>query len=205
MVGVFIAQFFNTGILLILVNANFSDSGLPSGFFNREYPDFTSAWYTDIGSALTQTMLINAILPFIMIFVAIGMKFGFRCLDRKFTLNTYNSKKKTVQQYVDLYSGSPYEIDSKYANILKVVFITLMYGSGLPLLYPIALLSFVIQYAVERYSLLYLHPKPPEFDDKLNKSALSIMSYGSLLAFGFGYWMLSNNQIFTNILFPLDK
>jgi hypothetical protein len=53
MIGVFVAQFFNTAILLILVNANIPDSGIPFYLFNREYSDFTGPWFSDIGSALT--------------------------------------------------------------------------------------------------------------------------------------------------------
>ena len=78
------------------------------------------------------------------------MKVGFRCLDRRFSRNKNNTKKKNVQQYVDLYAGPIYLMHFKYSTMLNVTFITMMYGVGVPVLYPIALVSFIVLYVVER-------------------------------------------------------
>ena len=62
--GVFIVLFFNTGILLLLVNANLSDiSSLLSNLFNARFYDYSPQWYVTVGDKLVQTMLVNAFMP----------------------------------------------------------------------------------------------------------------------------------------------
>ncbi len=44
--GVFVVLFFNTGILIVLSNANLSDvSGLLGGWFSGKFYDYSPAWY----------------------------------------------------------------------------------------------------------------------------------------------------------------
>jgi len=62
--GVFIVLFFNTGILLLLVNANLNDiSSLLGNLFNGRFYDYSPQWYVTVGDALVQTMLLNAFMP----------------------------------------------------------------------------------------------------------------------------------------------
>lgn len=52
--SVFIAQFFNTGILLTLVNANTTEHS-PSWFWgvlNGKFYDYVPAWYSGVGELL---------------------------------------------------------------------------------------------------------------------------------------------------------
>ena len=51
--GVFILQFFNTGILLILVNANLADvSSALGNIFNSTFYDYSPRWYAIVGNTL---------------------------------------------------------------------------------------------------------------------------------------------------------
>ena len=80
--GVFIGQFFNTAILLLLVYANFTDSDLPlTSFFNGPFYDYSDKWYAIVGSQIVKTMVINAILPPIMEAIPIVMAWFFQRLD----------------------------------------------------------------------------------------------------------------------------
>jgi len=55
--GVFIGLFFNTGILLLLTNANFGDvSGWLSVPFHGTYYDYSPRWYAMVGATLVSTM-----------------------------------------------------------------------------------------------------------------------------------------------------
>jgi hypothetical protein len=56
--------------------------------------------------------------------------------------------------------------------MLNIVFMTFMFGAGMPILFPIALGSFLIFYVVERLCLAYSSQKPPMFDDQLNYEAI---------------------------------
>lgn len=86
----------NTGILLILPNANLDEIGLPLAvFFKGMFYDFTPKWYTAVGYTLTQTMIIVASWPFI----EFGMFYTKLWLERKLdgsSSNAYNTKKTNI-------------------------------------------------------------------------------------------------------------
>ena len=52
---------------------------------------------------------------------------------------------------MDLYTGPDYIVHYKYSGILNVTYVTMLYGLGLPMLFPIAFLSYFIFWATERY------------------------------------------------------
>lgn len=95
--SIFVTQFFNTAILLLLANANTQQTWLFWLPFNGEYPDLTYEWYNDVGSSLIITMLTAAFMPAIEFGGFWGMRVAFRLLDRGFKCNKYITKKKTIQ------------------------------------------------------------------------------------------------------------
>ena len=86
----------------------------------------------------------------------------------------------------------------KYSAILNVTFVTFMYGLAIPLLFPIALLFFIIQYCVEKLCITYYYKKPPMYDEKLNLSAIATLKWAPVFMMLFGYWIMGNRQIFHN-------
>ena len=77
--------------------------------------------------------------------------------------------------------------------MLNITFVTMMYGFGIPMLFPLAAVSLTILYLVEKTMLYYSYRKPPMYDEKLGDTVLSIMSWAPLYYFAFGYWMVSSN------------
>jgi len=199
-ISIFLAQFFNTSILIILMNANTVDSILFWLPFRGQYTDLTFEWYNDVASSLVTTMLTAAIMPVIQFFISFGMRRAFICLDRGFSCRKDRTKTKTIQQYVNLYSGPEYMMHAKYAVMLNVIFVTFMYGVAVPLLFPLAFLFFLVSFIVERLALAYSYRKPPMYDDVLNKSALSILKVAPVFMMLFGYWAMGNKQIFRNFV-----
>lgn len=153
--GVFIAQFFNTAILILLVYANLEEVSPGVGvILDGQFRDYTPKWYRLVGNNIVQTMFINAFMPIITETVA-KLTSGFaRCRDRGFSFGAdaiYNTNQSQIYSYVDLYVGPDYVIHFKYSAILNVTFVTMMYGLGMPILFPIAAVSYFIFWAVERY------------------------------------------------------
>ena len=56
---------------------------------------------------------------------------------------------------ISIHTGPEFIMHYKLAGLLNVTYVTMLYGFGLPLLFPIALLSFFIFWAVERYMLAF--------------------------------------------------
>ena len=205
--GVFVALFFNTGILITLTNANFTDvSSVLANIFHGTYYDYSPKWYATIGSTLVSTMLLNAFMP--PIFEGIGnatcwltqtLDNGCKCCKPK-NERIYSTKTNQIYKYMDVYSGPNYIIHYKYSGVLNIAYVTMLYGMGLPMLFPIAFLSFFILYTTERYQIAYTYQMPPAMDDKMTENAIRLLSYTPIIFLINSYWMLSNRQMFDNVI-----
>jgi len=145
-------------------------------------------------------MLFNCYWPIVEFFMWGAIRKTFRFMDQGFTCNKNKTKKTTIQLYVELYSGPIFFIHYKYSAILNIVFVTMMYGMGIPVLFPIAALSLFTLYCMEKLMLHFVYREPPMYDEKLNTNALNILTYAPLLFLSFGYWMLSSKQLLGNYL-----
>ena len=202
--AIFISTFLNTGLLILLTGANTASTFLSFLPLRGTYTDLTPNWYLDIGPALTRTMLINSVWPYIDFAISIGMKLAFRAKDSCCLCWKRDTKCLTIQQYVNLYSGPRHLMHFKYAAMLNTIWVTFMFGLALPLLFPIAAFTFINYYFVERILLTYYYQKPPMYDEKLNKIALAWLKFAPLLMMAFGYWTMGNRQIFSNVIVPLE-
>jgi len=152
-----------------------------------------------IGNTLVQAMLFNSLFPAIEFFAFWCLRFLKRAWDRSiFSLNSFNTKKTSLQQYIDVYSGPVYLVHFKYSSIMNVTFITFMYGLAMPILFPIAFFSFMVIYLAEKACIYYSYRQPPMYDNKLNDSVLLKLTYSPLFMLGFGFWMLTNPEMFSN-------
>ena len=77
----FLAQFFNTAFLLLMVNVNWSEQPISFGLTSGDLPDFNGKWYKLVGATLVYTMIFNSVYPFLEAMGYYGMRIGFRVLD----------------------------------------------------------------------------------------------------------------------------
>lgn len=145
-------------------------------------------------------MVFAAVWPVIEFGIYYGIKVLKRFIDRGFSCNKDKTKCKTIQQYVDIHAGVDYLIHFKYSAIMNVCFITFLYGLAMPLLFPIALLFYIVMYTVERLCITYYYKKPPMYDEKLNAAALSTLKWAPVFMMAFGFWIMGNQQIFSNYI-----
>ena len=69
----------------------------------------------------------------------------------------------------------------------------MMYGSALPILFPIALASFVLIYIQDIYMLFRVYRVPPRFDSDLHLDQIVTMSNAVVIFLAFSTWQFSNN------------
>lgn len=105
---------------------------------------------------------------------------------------------------MNLYSGAEHAIHFKYATILNTVFVTFTFGLALPMLFPIAAFTFFNIYFLERLCVMYFHPSPPLYDDKLNAQMLSTLKWAPVMLIFFSYWYLGQPQLFANLAVARD-
>ena len=116
---------------------------------------------------------------------------GWKCRMNK-EQRAYHTKSTQIYQYLDLYSGPTHIIHYKYSLLLNTCYVTMLYGLGLPILFPIAAFSYFVFWATERYAMAYTYHMPPQLDDTLTQNMLKILSYSPILFLFNGLWMISN-------------
>lgn len=57
--------------------------------------------------------------------------------------------------YKKLYCGADYKVQVQYSQILNVAFITMFYGAQMPLLFPIAACTFIINFVCQRFTVAF--------------------------------------------------
>ena len=66
-------------------------------------------------------------------------------------------------------------IFQKYATLLQVVCITMLYGIAMPMLFPIAGMYVIMHYIFERISLVYIYQAPPQMNMLLSIEVIRIL------------------------------
>ena len=203
MVSIFIGQFVNTAILLLLNSANFKDIDGGKGplsfvFMVGDRTDFDVEWYRSVGAIIMKTMFMTALWPLIEFAMFYALMNFSRWMDRGFGNDTFTTSLPTVQAYIDLYAGPDYLIHYRYATILLNIGVAFLYGTAMPYLYVTAVLAFIILYINERLLVCYYYREPPAFDEKMTLMTLELTKYVPLMMLPFVFWQLGNRQIFDN-------
>lgn len=198
--GVFIVLFLNTGLLLLVANANLTEHPphFITNLFQGPYYDYEPEWYAMVGFLIFKTMCINAFMPFVGLFTGYAIPLLKRKMDMKWGKDRYVTKKTSMGAYKKLWSGGEYVMHVKDSGLLLVVFVSCFYGVGMPMLFPVAAFNFFNQFVCERLMASYQVKLPPSLDDALTNNLISMMKWAPLMMLFNGYWMLSNVQIFNN-------
>jgi len=149
---VFYAQFFNTGFIVPLVNANLTEHE-PKQFtqyFNGPFYDYTPQWYIDVGLKICITMTLLTQVPMLSYGIVCLIKYCKQRYDSKGTMDPYVTRSHTMGWYKFFRGGSHYMISFKYSDSLNVTFIACLYGLSMPILFPIASLALFNQRLFER-------------------------------------------------------
>lgn len=126
------------------------------------------------------------------------------CWDRKSCRKPAKktTKKKTIQEYVDLYGGPEFYVEWSYSNVMKMVYITLMLGTGIPILYYFCSFNFFILYVTEKYNFAYRYKRPPSYNNLISEDTLKWLRWGFFLHMMVGFWMMSSKGLYFNLKTP---
>jgi hypothetical protein len=72
-------------------------------------------WYSEVGSNIVQTMIINTFKPFISLVAGFAVPAIKQKIDRKWTDDIYSTKKKSLTAYKAVYLGGEYKVHTKYS------------------------------------------------------------------------------------------
>lgn len=108
------------------------------------------------------------------------------------------TKKKTKQGFTELYAGPFPKMQLRQAGVMRDVWTAFTHGLAVPTLFPIAMLSILNNYIVEKLCFAYYYQKPPMYDNKFNIRVITILKLAPITMLMNAYWLLGNRQMFFN-------
>ena len=176
------------------------------------YYDFNSNWFQDVGQSIYEIMRFNMIMPIIRFLTNWAYRYAMRIWDQrnsynipKFCPGSYkNTRCKSVQQFIDIYSGPQFTIHEKYTYIILVCAITMVFAPVMPILIVMCMVSLLILYLVERLAMAYAYQKPPMYSQETNVFLLRILALIPLVSYApMSLWAFSNQQVFRDHVSPI--
>jgi hypothetical protein len=80
----------------------------------------------------------------------------------KYFYNKVNrSNKDDFLKYLDLNAGPEYSFHSKIAYCSMVVYVALIFGPIMPIMYPLSFFAILVQYLTDKLFLTYFYRLPP--------------------------------------------
>jgi hypothetical protein len=195
MTRVFIALFINTTILTLLANANFQNSVIlgyipySDKILNGTYFDFTREWYTDVGSIITSTMIVNAITPH---FINLLFWYPVGCIKRRCCWKYYKSQVSLNR----MFSGPEFNIATKTSQVLTVIFSCYLYSGGMPFLNIICFITLFSLYWIDKTLILRHYKKPPFYSYDINRRLVSLLPLAGIFHCAFSLYMYGSSDIF---------
>lgn len=195
MTRVFVALFINTGILTLLSNADMQGSqvvrALPFNdyFMNGNYDDFNREWYTDVGSIITATMIVNAISPH---FFNLIFWYPLGCCRRKCCWKFYQSQNSLNE----MFAGPEFNIATRTAQVLTTLFSCYLYSGGMPILNIICFLTMFCIFWIDKTLILRHYRKPPFYSSAINERLVRILPLAIVIHCSFSLYAYGATDIF---------
>lgn len=82
--------------------------------------------------------------------------------------------------------------------IVTIVYMVMIYSAGMPILYPLAALTFFLTYWLDKYLLLRFYRKPPVFDSYLTLKMIGMFKGAFVCHVIVSFFMFTNINIFSS-------
>jgi hypothetical protein len=186
---ILIAKYVNTALLYPLLNADISQAAkyLPilNGIFGLrgEYPDFISQWYNDVGLVIFFVVLLSVTIGTIKRLFASA----FTIIRRKVGKATAKTQKKLN----DAFEGPELDIGTNCGDVAFKVLVALTFSSGMPFLYLVLAMYFVLTYVYDLHLLVHVCRRPERMKISVAKYVIRVLLFGVGAHCLFGFWMWS--------------
>ena len=165
--------------------------------FQGQYSDFSSEWYTNTGVYLLTSYFLKAVIDTITKLVMYKIVVPFR------RYLVYPSIKKLSSQSIvtqyelnELEVGPLFDSSINNAHFVSMLFFSMTYASGLPLLMPMAFVALTVLFHVDRLLLLRFNRKPPHMGASIMKIILKALPFAAIIRLSFACWMYGYSGIF---------
>jgi len=173
------AQIINTAIIGLVISFKWPKMfdvilgwiPLSDIMFHGIFPDFVRGWYSSVGTVLLMNLLINAFVP--------AVSNVSRIILNMFKRWWQTSRKKHQSELLQLYTNPDFVVHARYAQIMTTVYCTMLYSSGMPLLYLLAAAFMFMTYWADKMRLVWGSKRPPLYDSELPKMVSQLLLYAA--------------------------
>lgn len=167
------------------------------GLFQGSFPDFTRAWYSTVGPFLIMIFILEFFTPMI------PSLFSFYVSKPLFRMCYYvhiaDMKTHIFANQYDLnlsQVGPVYDPVSTAAQLLIVLFFTMTFAPGLPILQLLGFLVFLLYARYDSHLFLRYYRRPNNVEEEVGKSILRMLPWAALIRLAVACWMYGNTDIF---------
>lgn len=165
----------NTSLLPLFMGADIHELRFVPFLFEGYYTDVTSEWYADFGNGFVQVAFINA------------LAFPLSCIGKvwlwQLRIKVLTRRVKTQRQLNQLYRPPKFLLSERYGPFLAAMVYTIIFSSGMPVLYAVLVLWCALQILVDRLTLLRYCASPPRYTGKLAALLIHTVPVAVLLHF----------------------
>jgi len=190
----FLSQFVNTGLLMLLVNANIKQYPSVLAFIKvlsigeGSYHDMTGQWYTVVGTTLILTVLAkvasSSASPIVMSQVVHPL------------MERFYSKKKLTQETLNaVYTLPEWNLSLRLAEGMNIIFCVVMYSGGMPILYLVGALYCLTSYWIDKRSLLRGSHRPPAYKEDVVMMSVNMLPVAAFLHTAVAAWTFGNQAL----------
>lgn len=205
---IFISLYINMALVVLIVFGRVN--GLPSAFAQASvlqgiYPDFTAAWYGNVGAYLLLTFIVQiASVPLWSLFqYFISHPFA-RWLVYP-SIRKCTNTSIIIQDDLNAYEVGPiFETSYATAQSLALLFFAMTFATGIPLLIPLACIAFTMFFTVDKFLICRFYQRPPKISEGVIRSAITLLPFAAILRLAIACWMLSARDIFTSNIIQLN-
>jgi len=151
----------------------------------------------EIGGLFITRMIILTIGPLIEAASARPAQYVQQLLFRRITKN-----QKSMWDYYKSEVGKPFFLEMNTFKLGNVLLMAFMFGPGIPIMFPLALLFVIFNESSLRFQLAYQCRTPFKYSSAMNRSLIRLCAFMPVLYSSFGLWMYSNRQIYDNAVIP---
>jgi len=202
MLKIFISLYINMALVVLIVFGRID--GLPPVFvqisiFQGIYSDFTGAWYGNVGAYLLLTFIVQvASVPVFSLL----QYFLLYPLARRLmypSIRRHANTSVVIQDDLNAYEVGPvFETSYATAQALTLVFFTMTFATGLPLLIPLSCIAFAGFFTVDKFLISRFYHRPPKISEGVIRTAIAFLPMAALLRLAMACWMLSSRDSFTS-------
>jgi len=191
----FYVLFINTGLVVLVINADFTwDFIRKIQFMDLAtslvgYKDFSIGWFTDVGMQLLLIMIFNILVPHAEVLLS-------WLYTMTYSRNLFLRSATSQRELNEWYMGPVFRLHYRIAQNMMTLFVTMMYGPGIPLLYPIMTVSQFTYFWVDKIMLLRYYRNPPSYDAVLASYSAKFSIYAVFPHLVFAIWMYSSPGFF---------